>query len=145
MKRKTVEVRRTFSDAQKRAAVARVVKGGETQTAVWKDIGVNSSVLSRWIRQLSASVKKSPTVPTHIRVRPPAPPANKKKNYYVPVAEGVKALEASQSGGGNGAENLQRRIHACVGLLRGIRGKIDTNDPVHLTAALVLATLEGKM
>ncbi len=127
---------RHFSDDFKSAAVERI-KRGELAEKISKELGIGSSVLSSWKKKVLG--KK---LSTSARPRPPAPPRNKRKSYYVPVAERVRAME---DGKAEDSGALQRRIHACVGLLRGVRGKIDTNDPVHLTAALVLATLEGKM
>jgi transposase-like protein len=40
---------------------------------------------------------------------------------------------------------LEKSVASAIALLRGVRGQIDNSDPVHLTAMLVLMTLEGKM
>lgn len=41
---------------------------------------------------------------------------------------------------------LRRNVKHAIGTLRTIRGKaFDSGDPIHLTAGLALAILEGKM
>lgn len=136
---------RHFEDDVKRAAVKRV-QAGESQETVAKDLHIVSSLMSSWMKKFGAAKKKNAhTLSVHSRPKPPpAPKRRNKKNYYVKVADRVGALQASNSGS-NGSEGLHRRVHACVGLLKGVRGKCDNTDPVHLTALLVLATLEGKM
>lgn len=136
---------RRFEDDFKVAAVKRV-QAGESQETVAKDLHIGSSVMSSWMKKFSAAKKKNAhTLSVHSRPKPPpAPKRRNKKNYYVKVADRVGALQASNSGS-NGSDGLHRRVHACVGLLKGVRGKCDNTDPVHLTALLVLATLEGKM
>jgi transposase-like protein len=128
---------RYFPDEFKRAAVARVL-AGESQSKVAAEIAVGSSVLSGWVRNKQFSGK----APTHLRPKPPAPPQKRshKKNYYVKVADRIAQAKTPENG-----VNLIRKVHACIGLLRGVRAKCDNQDPVHLTALLVLATLEGKM
>lgn len=136
---------RHFEESFKRAAVKRV-QAGELQDAVAKDLAIGSSVMSAWMKKFRTA-KKNNAHTLSVKARPAPPPASKRshrKSYYVKVADRVGALQASNSGS-NGTEGLHRRVHACVGLLKGVRGKCDNGDPVHLTALVVLATLEGKM
>lgn len=62
----------------------------------------------------------------------------KKEKYAAKVAKANGAEHAAP--GGNG-----RSVHSAISLLRGVRSRVDVNDPVHLTAMLALSTLEGKM
>lgn len=132
---------RYFPDEFKRAAVARVI-AGESVSEVARELGIVNSILSQWNKKKEFRGR----LPTNARPAPPPAPrrGGKKKSYYVKVADRMGTLQASNSGS-NGSEGMHRRVHACVGLLKGIRGKCDNSDPVHLTALLVLATLEGKM
>jgi transposase-like protein len=55
--KKEKRTRRVYSDAEKAAAIARVL-GGETQLAVAAQLGSHSSVISRWLKEAEAAEKK---------------------------------------------------------------------------------------
>lgn len=113
--------RRKYTEEFKQKAVARV-NAGETAQKVADELKISSGMLSNWRK--GKGLKR------------------KKKNYYVKVADRNRPEVAK----GNGSDvGIMRRVHACIGLLRGVRKQADNNDPVHLTALVVLATLEGKM
>lgn len=119
--------KKSYSDDFKRQAIARV-KGGERIFVVAKELGITGGMLSNWIHGKQGAPKK-------------------KTNYYVKVSDRKERKANGAAGEESAADdlNMKRRVHACVGLLRGIRAKANNEDPVHLTALLVLATLEGKM
>jgi transposase-like protein len=132
---------RHFDNVFKLAAVKRV-QAGEKQERVAEDLSIGSSVMSTWMKKFSGK-RNAHTLSPKARPKPPPAPRmkNGKKQYYVKVADRAVLAQPQENGGAN----LMRKVHACVGLLRGIRAKCDNQDPVHLTALLVLATLEGKM
>jgi len=126
--------KKTYAPDVKRKAVARIEREG--LSAVAKDVGIPSGMLANWRSALAGNT-------SHNRVAT-------KKNYYIPVAQRAAMLTEKRQAGGNAGEDiggrkLLRTVHACVGMLRQVRGQANNSDPVHLTAMLVLATLEGKM
>lgn len=128
--------KKTYSPELKRKAVARIDREGLSVVA--KDIGIPSGMLANWRTGLAG--KRS-----HKARRPVISKA--KKNYYIPVSQRAAMLTEKRQAGAEdvGGRKLLRTVHACVGMLRQVRGQANNSDPVHLTAMLVLATLEGKM
>lgn len=116
--------RGVYSDEFKRSAVQRVERG-EAVLDVSRELGINNSMISQWRKKFSST------------------PGARRGPYNTKHAQ---TLNGHAEGGGGG-ENRQilRAVNAAIGLLRGIKPKVDINDPVHLTALLVLNTLEGKM
>ena len=61
-------------------------------------------------------------------------------------AKAYRESEGAKKQKGKAAEaKPDRSVATAIALLRQVRGQIDINDPVHLTAMLALQTLEGKM
>lgn len=117
--------RKKHTDAFKSNAVMRVLRG-ETNGKVSSELGINTGLLSTWVKNYQATDQQR---------------LARKKNYYVPVAK--RNMEADVEA--KGASELKRSVMSSIQLLRGIRPKCNNSDPIHLTAMLVLATLEGKM
>lgn len=121
--------RRTYTEAFKYKAIVRVQKG-EPQMKVAKQLGISSGMLSNWVHGKTGKHKGNGT----------------KKNYYVKVKD--RGLPAPLFGKSDDAPDPARRalaIQSCISMLKRLKPKLNTDDPVHLTAAVVLATLEGKM
>lgn len=126
--------KKTYPPELKRKAVARIEREGLSVVA--KDIGIRSGMLANWRTGLLGKRSHKAQHPV-------------KKSYYIPVAQRAAMLTEKRLAGGAseevGGRKLLRTVHACVGMLRQVRGQANNSDPVHLTAMLVLATLEGKM
>lgn len=133
-------------EAFRREAVRQVYEAGGMLKTVAAELKVAPASIRKWRGQFAAEKGPRPTIKIGAGLKPRNSKGRKvkKKNYYVPVAKRRKLaqLAEAQEAGLNGGSN---DIRACISLLRGIRTKVDTGDPIHLTAMLVLATLEGKM
>jgi transposase-like protein len=128
----TLGVKRKNYDLKfKNAAVARL--GNETAAQIAKDLGCSPGQVRKWARgeslgEYGKGLKGKEGKAANGVATP------KKKSYYVPVA-------ARHSD----PQDLGRTVSTCISLLKGVRSKCDNSDPIHLTALLVLATLEGKL
>lgn len=120
-------LRKAYTDDFKRKAVQRVEKG-ERIKDVSEELGIHTSMVSQWRKRFG---KK--------------PPAGKARGPYETGKRPYLRPAEKLMTNGSGDKALMRAVNASIGLLRGIKGKADINDPVHLTALLVLNTLEGKM
>jgi transposase-like protein len=121
--------RKQYSEEFKAQAVARIKAPGD-MAKIAKELGVSSGMLSNW--RTGNKSHRSKTAP-----KKKAAKVAKKKSYYVPAAERAQGV-ASESG-------MMRAVKTSISLLRGVRSKANNEDVIHLTAMLVLATLEGKM
>lgn len=117
--------RRSYDDAYKAQAAAMVIKRGMPVREVAVSLGVHDTQIREWVRQANGK-PLSATRERGLRLEKLAGASN----GYVPVAN-------RNSGGVN--------VAACISMLKGIRTKLNMDDPIHLTAMLVLKTLEGKM
>jgi transposase-like protein len=118
---------RRYPEDFKRQAVARCLVPGDA-AKVAAELGITSGMISQWRSAFKGKGNK----------RGKKAKANgAAKSYYVPVAERSQGV-ATENG-------MLRAVKASISLLRGVRAKANTEDPVHLTALLVLATLEGKL
>lgn len=133
---KSFSNKKTYPPELKRAAVARIEREGLSVVA--KDVGIPSGMLANWRTGLAG--KRSHKAQRQVITKA-------KKNYYIPVSARAAMLTEKRQAGAEdiGGRKLLRTVHACVGMLRQVRGQANNSDPVHLTAMLVLATLEGKM
>jgi len=116
-------LRKKYTQAFKDKVIAQVLKAG-SQKKVGEKLGLSSGMISNWMKEKKTGQKVS-------------------KNTYIKKADRVPvALDFDKP-----PENAGRAmaIQTCMVMLRRIRPKIDSSDPVHLTAMLVLATLEGKL
>ena len=104
-----------IADAIKIKALERLASGKESAVEIAADIGVSAAGLYYWRNH--SKVGRAPATP-------------KANGHAKPNGE---------------AAPHSRAVHSAIGLLRGVKGKIDISDPVHLTAMLVLQTLEGKL
>lgn len=130
---KPKSTRKSYTDDFKHKVVQRVKSEGVA--AVSRALGLSSGMVSNWAH----GNKTHPRV----SVKKPAKRA-KKKSYYVPVSHrrAVGLLDGSTT---KTERDLDRIVKTSIGLLRGIRGRLNIDDEIHLTTALVLKTLEGKM
>jgi transposase-like protein len=122
---KAAPERRSYTYAYKAKAVGLVLSGG-TQMGVARKLGISNGMLSNWV----SAAKGTPRV--------------KKKNYYVKVADRAAPAPLFDKDTPDPGKRALA-IQTCIVMLKRLRPQFDTSDPVHLTAALVLATLEGKM
>lgn len=128
--------RRHYTDEFKRGIVQMIERGASAQK-VAKRHRLHSGMVSNWRKQYATGKPN-----THARA--PKGGDVKKKNYYIKVADRV-ALAGQRLGEDSAQPDRVRAVTSSITLLRSVRTKIDVNDPVHLTAMLVLQTLEGKM
>ncbi len=144
--------REKYSPEFKVKAVARAQR--ESIVGASKALKVPAELIRRWAREMPAvnrskSYLNKKTYSPELLKRKAVVRIATKKNYYIPVAQRAAMLTEKRQAGGTaedvGGRKLLRTVHACVGMLRQIRGQANNSDPVHLTAMLVLATLEGKM
>lgn len=61
------------------------------------------------------------------------------------AAKSKQKEESAHAAAGMNGNGYTGAVKTVIAMLRGVRGKIDLSDPVHLTAMLALSTLEGKM
>ena len=116
--------RRKYKQEFKDKVVARILKG-EGTTKVAEKLGLSTGMVSNWVKERKTGSKRV------------------KKQYYIKKADRVPvALDFDKAPDNSGRAMA---IQTCMVMLRRIRPKIDASDPVHLTAMLVLATLEGKL
>jgi transposase-like protein len=102
----------------KRMLVAKY-RAGHKASALGATYSVHPTSIRQWARDLvEAPAESSPVII--------------KKAGYIPVAQ-----RREMSGGAN--------IGACIAMLKHAKTKVNLDDPIHLTAMLVLATLQGKM
>lgn len=114
--------KRKYTDDFKRAAVARIA-AGESPSKLKIELGVTSGMLSNWQKAFKGK-KGSKLIKAEKRPY----------NRQVPPAAVT-----------NGSGPPNKAVMSSIALLRQVKGQINVSDPVHLTAMLVLQTLEGKM
>ncbi|SRR6266403_1476908 len=153
--------RRTFSDEQRATILARLIN--EPVQKVANELAISHSVLRRWMKKENASDRRTKKYSDEFkwaainRVKTGERITNVSRDLKITTgmlsnwingksgAPGKERKNAAFKVGNGEDVGMKRRVHACVGLLKGIRAKANNEDPVHLTALLVLATLEGKM
>lgn len=141
--------RRLHEEAFKKQAAAMVVKRGMTMSDVAKQLGVHYTQITEWVREARG-------LPKYRRGARPGPQLErmKPKSGYVRVADrpGYQERQYEKSGiKGRGiigvvdGGGVSSSIPACISMLKGVKARVNLDDPVHLTAMLVLQTLQGKL
>ena len=169
----SAQERKTFSAEERAAIVARLQT--EDVAMVAKEIGVNESTLYKWLRAAKSgkpakvSKKNVSKTPSGRRVFSEKFKQAALKRFAagesaITVARELgivdsllyawrKAADGQPAPKTNGAKahtetkaiDASNAVFVSVSLLKKVRDKIDVNDPVHMTAMLVLHTLQGKM
>lgn len=124
---------RRFSEEQKLAAVHRVVIGEESQAAVLREVGCNSSTMSQWVRQYGRQVQRkhlaaSEPAPKASSEPATAPPAIERRSNRTGIAPEIKAATLARLRNGEPASALARELNVNTGTIyywrsNGWRGK----------------------
>jgi transposase-like protein len=121
---------RTFYPDEFKAKVTALYNGGEKSTSLEKRFNVDRALIARWARGFKTR----------------GPFIGQKRGPYKNHANGKGIIDMVEAGPVTAVpKQTLRTMHSAIGLLRGVKKKFNTDDPVHLVAAVVLATLEGKM